>query len=191
MFFQNEFFVTVLSNDSLNVFPDNVKCAFTNIVNIPETMSDEWEVGITDIYLNNCFGKNHKKLRRDTKENTSEESSSNSSEFISLVNSETFRYKAAPLKADEIEYGPIFIYTDIIKPRCVGSKRPRCLRVLFTNGREKFMQFRNVEYYPIENYSPNEISILITDSSGYKIPFETSSIPIFLTLHFRKRRKIL
>jgi len=53
MGYLKKIFITLLSNDSMNVFPDNVKCAFANIVNISEDMDDDWEVGITDIYLNN------------------------------------------------------------------------------------------------------------------------------------------
>jgi len=41
MGYLNEIFITLLSNDSMNVFPDNVKCASTNIVNIPEDMNDD------------------------------------------------------------------------------------------------------------------------------------------------------
>jgi len=100
----------------MNVFPDNVKCAFTNIVNIPEDMNDDWEVGITDIYLNNyiTYTPNQDK-------NVVEET-----KFVSLVNV-SIQWKIP-------EKGLIFIYTDIIKPRSVGSKRPRCLRVLLYNG---------------------------------------------------------
>jgi len=44
--------VTVLSNNSLNVYPDNVQCAFTNMVNISQNLGENWEVGISEIYLN-------------------------------------------------------------------------------------------------------------------------------------------
>jgi len=87
---------------------------FTNIVKIPEDMNDDWEVGISDIYLNNNQDKN-----------VVEET-----EFVSLVNAETFRYKNVSVQTNIPENGLSFIYTDIIKTRSVGSKRPRCLRVM-------------------------------------------------------------
>jgi len=74
MGYLNKIFITLLSNDSMNVFPDNVKCAFTNIVYIPEDMNDDWDVGITDIYLNNCI-----------------KYTNTQTEFVSLINAETFR----------------------------------------------------------------------------------------------------
>jgi len=52
MGYLNEIFIPLLSKDSINVFPDNVKCAFTNTVIISEDINDDWEVSITDIYLN-------------------------------------------------------------------------------------------------------------------------------------------
>jgi len=75
-----------------------------------------------------------------------------------------------------------FVYTDIITPRSI-------IRVLHFNGKEKSIQFKNIEYYPLDIWSPNEISILITDSNGYKVPFETSAVSIFVTLHFRRWRR--
>jgi len=50
------------------------------------------------------------------------------------------------------------------------------------NEKEKIL---NLKILNIILWTPNEISILITDSNGYKVPFETSAVPIFVTLHFR------
>jgi len=122
----------LFSNDSMNVFPDNVKCAFTNIVNIPEDMNDDWEVGITDIYWSKYI-----KYTPNQDKNVVEET-----EFVSLVNTETLRYKNVSVQTNIPENGMIFIYTDIIQPRSVGSKRPRCLRVLHYNGKEKIFNLK-------------------------------------------------
>jgi len=116
----------------MNVFPDNVKCAFTNIVNIPEDMNDDWEVGITDIYLNNYI-----KYTPNQDKNVVEET-----EFVRLVYAETFRYKNVSVQTNIPENELIFIYTDIIKPRSVVSKRPRCLRVLHYNGKKKIFNLK-------------------------------------------------
>lgn len=157
----DSFLVTLFSNNSLNVFPDNVQSAFTNIVNISENLNENWEVGISELYLNDLP----------------------TTEVLIVVDN---------LKSmHSMNRGLIFIYTDIIKPRCVGDKRTRCLRVLLHNGVARMMQFKNIEYYPMENCDVRDISILISDSSGYKVPFKPSAIPIYVTLSFRKKRNIL
>jgi len=157
----DSFFVTVLSNNSLNVYPDNVQCAFTNMVNISQNIGENWEVGISEIYLNDLPA----------------------NEVLVVVDNRQTMHT--------MNRGLIFIYTDIIKPRCVGDKTTRCLRVLLHNGIAKMMQFKNIEYYQIENCHIRDISILMSDSSGYKIPFKPSAIPIYVTLHFRKKCNIL
>jgi len=48
---------------------------------------------------------------------------------------------------------------------------------LYYYGKEKNIQFKNIEHYPLDIMSPNEISILITDFNGYKVPFETLAVP--------------
>ncbi|QKS69578.1 hypothetical protein 4 [Drosophila-associated adintovirus 2] len=157
----DSFIVTLFSNNSLNVFHDNVQSAFTNIVNISQNLGENWEVGISELYLND------------------------------LPSTEILLVMENRKSIQNMNKGLIFVYTDIIKPRCVGDKRTRCLRILFHNGAAKMMQFKNIEYYPIENCDVRDISILITDSKGYKVPFKPSSIPIYVTLRFRRICNIL
>jgi len=81
-------------------------------------MNDYWEVGIIDTYL-----KNYNKYTPNQDKNVFEET-----EFVGLVYAETFRYENVSAETNISENVLIFFYTGIIKPRTVGSKRPRCLR---------------------------------------------------------------
>lgn len=141
----NNFYVTLLSNNSLMVYENNSLSAFSNLVNLPTlTTKEDWEVGITELFLN---------------EGSTE---------ISTI---------------------LFIYSDIIKPRCIGNQHIRCIRVLPFKGQSKCYEFNNVEYYPIEISVINDISILIATSNGAQYNFNPSTIANYITLHFRKKRQ--
>lgn len=141
------FYVTLLSNNSLMIYEDNVLSAFTNLVNLPTiTSKEDWEVGVTELYLND-----------------------GSTELPTIL----------------------FIYSDIIKPRCIGNKNIRCIRVLPYKGQSICYDFHNVEYYPLEISIINDISILIANSDGTQYNFQSSTTPNFITLHFRKHIKTL
>jgi hypothetical protein len=49
---QYEFYVTLQSNSSRNVYPKNVQSAFTNCLKKPLKLNDEWVVGVTEIFFN-------------------------------------------------------------------------------------------------------------------------------------------
>lgn len=55
-----EFHVTLLSNDSINKYPQNVLSFFTNYIETPLQLVGEWQVGISEIYLNKFNGKESK-----------------------------------------------------------------------------------------------------------------------------------
>jgi hypothetical protein len=84
----------------------------------------------------------------------------------------------------------VFVYSDIIKPRAVGSSSTRCLKVIPTNGLATHLQFANIEYHAVESQSLRNVSILITDEGGNKINFSPSSMPTFCTLHFKRRNQV-
>lgn len=137
------FYVTLLSDNSLIVYENNTLSAFSNLVNLPIlTAKEEWEVGVTTMFLND-----------------------GSSDIPSIL----------------------FIYSDIMKPRCIGNKNIRCIRVLPFNGKSTCYDFHNVEYYPLEISTINDISILIANSDGSQYDFLASSTPNYITLHFRRK----
>lgn len=141
----SDFYVTLLSDNSLLVFENNTLSAFTNLVNLPTlTSKEDWEVGVSELFLND----------------------------------------------GAIELSTIlFIYTDIIKPRCVGNKNIRCMKIIPFKGKSLCFDFHNVEYYPLELSEINDISVLILNSDGIQYNFNPSTTPNFITLHFRKTKK--
>lgn len=137
------FYITLLSNNSLMVYEGNTLSAFSNLVNLPFSISkEEWEVGVTELFLNDGSS-----------------------------------------KASTI----VFIYSDIIRPRCVGDKNIRCIRIVPFKGESMCYDFHNIEYYALEISIINDISFLISNSDGLQYSFNSSSTPNYITLHFRKK----
>lgn len=79
----------------------------------------------------------------------------------------------------------VFIYTDIIKPRHVGNKRIKCLKICSVSSLKSYIRFNRVEYFPLESYNINDISIMIRNDEGNLINLN-KEIPVYCTLHFRK-----
>lgn len=50
---EDHFYVCLLSNNSLDIYPNNVLSAFTNKLHVPINFDDSWSVGITEIGFNN------------------------------------------------------------------------------------------------------------------------------------------
>lgn len=83
--------------------------------------------------------------------------------------------------------GLMFVYTDIINPRCIGSIESRFLRVVpCADSKGGCISFKNVEYCPLEKTFIESISILIADGTGKKIAFNSSTKPTYIMLHFKK-----
>lgn len=48
----NNFFITLISNNSYKIYPENTQSNFTNYLQIPLSLTDDYEVGITEIFFN-------------------------------------------------------------------------------------------------------------------------------------------
>ncbi len=49
----DSFYVKLLSNSSMSIYPENKQSAFTNKLHLPVTLDpSEWQVGLVDVYLN-------------------------------------------------------------------------------------------------------------------------------------------
>lgn len=79
----------------------------------------------------------------------------------------------------------IFIYTDIIKPRYVGNKKAKCLKIFSISSLKNYINFNRVEYFPVETFNINDISIMIRNDEGQELNL-IHSIPVYCTLHFKK-----
>ena len=55
-----DFYLTLMSNSSINIFPNNKLSEFTNILNPPIALLGQWKVGITEIYFNRVNISNRK-----------------------------------------------------------------------------------------------------------------------------------
>lgn len=163
----NEFYVTLLSNNSCNKYPQNVLSSFTNYIDIPISLTGSWDVGICEMYFNKFLPSFAVNCSNEVNEN-----------LIEPCN-EGKAYKKIDL---------MFIHTDIIKPRNVGDQMIRCLKVLPANAKQdEYVKFGRVEYYPLEFSYIRSISVQILNSDSDRIAFHESFVPTMLTLHFRKK----
>lgn len=79
-----------------------------------------------------------------------------------------------------------FVYTDIIHSQHIGDQSSRCLKVIPITNKRNYYSFNRIDYFPVQSNILRDISILITNGSGENINFDSSSLPTFCTLHFRK-----
>lgn len=84
------------------------------------------------------------------------------------------------------EMTPTFVQVNIIEPLTVGDSEVRTLRILQFPDPTGHHKFKNIYYMPVERSRIEYVSVLITDKFGDQIKFETSAIPVILTLHFKK-----
>lgn len=49
---ENEFYVCLLSNNSIQIYPENTLSAYTNILKYPLKLTNDWVVGLTEISFN-------------------------------------------------------------------------------------------------------------------------------------------
>lgn len=87
----------------------------------------------------------------------------------------------------------LYIYTDIVKERYLADSMGRFLRIInIADDRQLSLrthQFTHVEYVPLEHLQFESISILLADSQGNRIRFDSSKTPTYVMLHFRKMRR--
>lgn len=83
----------------------------------------------------------------------------------------------------------LFIYFYLFKQ--VGSSQIRCLRIINTiHGGDNSIEFKKIHYMPIEKIQFENISILIANGKGDKIPFDDSTQPSIIKLHFCKKKNV-
>lgn len=79
----------------------------------------------------------------------------------------------------------ICIYTDIMKPRHIGDKKTKCLKIFSISSLKTYINFNRVDYFPLETFNINDISIMIRNDEGRELKL-LQSIPVYCTLHFKK-----
>lgn len=175
----NEFYITLLSNNSMNRFPKNVQSAFTNYIDPPIILTPgEWYVGITEIF-HNKFIPAFQNLPADSTVLVNKN-------HVSVASDESLVF--SPEGRSRPAYDMMYIYSDIISERIIGDQQTRCLKVLPTLTKpEQMIRFGRVEYYQVDVNHLRSISIRITDEEGDQIDFKRSVLPTMVTLHFKKK----
>lgn len=174
----NQFNLTLLSNDSINKYPNNVLSSFTNYIECPLNLYGNWEVGLSEIVLNEFtpsyfYYDGIKKLEEMIQDR-----------YVLTV--DNLLLDREDIK-DHKYFDMLYIHTDIICPRIVGDQMVRCLKVTPANGKQQeYIKFGRIEYYPVELFHIRSISISILDSESNRINFHNSLLPTMVTLNFRK-----
>lgn len=83
----------------------------------------------------------------------------------------------------------LYVYCDLIKPRYIADQFARFLRVIPLSDSIRHIRFTHIEYCPLERIYFDSVSILLTDSYGQRIKFNASTIPTYVMLHFKKKKK--
>lgn len=164
----NDFSVTLFSNDSMSIYPENEFASFTNKLFRPlELEGDDWSVAITELYVDN---------NRITSIGTH-----------CFINTEIIKPRHVGSQ-----------YTRCLRVFHIdgGFEVKRISRdaedfFYRSNQVRKFLP----EFLPIENNFIDEISILLTDEDGEKIKFAnqikgSTILPTYATLQFRRPQSI-
>jgi len=82
------------------------------------------------------------------------------------------------------------IYCNLISPQFVGYSTVRGMRTyVIPSSKSCQHEFRNVYYVPVEQRRFQDIRIEFLTTEGLHTPFEDSTTPTKLVLHFRKNYK--
>ena len=153
---RDHFYVTLFSNASQDIYPDNKIAAFTTQLAQPIRLdpSELWEVALCELSYSASHGlqKNGPMLN-------------NLNVFLNAL-----------IYCDLI--APQLIGTT--KVRCLRS-----FRLVPTDYDSEYL-FQNVYYVPLEKKTFRDIRIEILNQSGELIPFNDSAIPLKAVLHFRR-----
>jgi len=82
---------------------------------------------------------------------------------------------------------PVVLYCNLISPQILGVSTVRCIRSfrLYPNAMCQH-EFHNVQYMPVEQRRFQDIRLEFLTTEGLQIPFEDSTMPTRVVLHFRK-----
>lgn len=144
----NDFYISLLSNNSMDRYPNNTLSSFTNHLAQPiDLSSDDWQVGIVE-----------------------------------------FECNKAPSVKGLVTLA--CVYTDFIKPQLIGNSLTRYLRIVSMKNASiniQIIQFKPVQYCPIDQKYLESISILIANLEGKNIDFDPSTTPTYILLHFKRQ----
>lgn len=185
-----DFYITLLSNDSKQKYSENTLSHFTNYLDPPLSLqAQHWKVGISEIFYNSYvpsyFNKHHHEYNENVTEN--EAHSKVYADCVQVIQTDgSAREKCFKLGGPPL-MDFFFIYCDIIHLRSAGSQCAKILKVLPAPSHpEQVLRFGHIEYVPIHDDFIRSISIRITNQQGEQIQFVESVLPTMVTLHFKK-----
>lgn len=83
--------------------------------------------------------------------------------------------------------GMLLVYSDIIRPEIFGNNKIRALRAINVENcrNTNEIQFKHIQYVPLERKNFETIAIRIADQYGKDIDFVSSFHPTKIVLHFK------
>lgn len=106
--------------------------------------------------------------------------------FLKSIRAAPADYYSPCENQSENKFDFVFLYCDLIKPRIMASQYYQCLKVFPATRNEQIINFRKIEYYPVQLTDFNSISIALLNDLGEKIDYESSINPTMVTLRFKR-----
>jgi hypothetical protein len=158
---ETQFFITLLSDSSINLYPDNSLSSFRNDLARPVHLQrDRWVVGLTEVSYSHGFTSQDERV---------------------ADGSHVTRDLQFPYNTESI-----FIYCNLIQPQLVGNSYVRCLRVIQFPKPNNHHIFDTVYYVPVELNSFQTVAIELVTKLGDLARISSSVKPTTVVLHFKK-----
>jgi hypothetical protein len=107
------------------------------------------------------------------------------SNFIDYLQQEARGRKR--FRSEDVHGNYMFVYTDIIPSRHVGSQFHPVLSVLpIKEISHEYTAIKNIQYFPVNKEVINDISLRFNDEFGDPLAFEAGTLPTCVTLHFKR-----
>jgi hypothetical protein len=93
----------------------------------------------------------------------------------------------SPYVADLSTFTSIYTYCNIVQPQIVGDTSAQLLRSIPVEGKYGDVvtrTFTNVQNFPVQTKSFEDVKILLRNDTGDPVPFERGKV--IATLHFRQ-----
>lgn len=174
---RDHFYITLFSNASQKLYPDNRIAAFTIQLSRPIALdpAELWEVGLCELSY------------PEIESVGAEEEYTNAEAVCDRFCDVSYSEPAAGVR----DNATALLYCDLIAPQFIGSTMVRYLRTFSivheVEGFGSEYLFDNVYYVPVEKRSFHNIRIELLNLFGNRITFKDSVTPLKAVLHFRRR----
>jgi hypothetical protein len=165
---ETQFFITLLSDSSINLYPDNSLSSFRNELARPVHLQrDGWVVGLTEVSYSQGFTSQDERVYKED---------DGSNKQVDVTRDFQFSYNTES----------VFVYCNLIQPQLVGSSYVRCLRVIQFPKPNNHHIFDKAYYVPVELNSFQTVAIELVTKLGDLARISNSVKPTTVVLHFKK-----